>query len=118
MKFVETDYTDSAIKIMAEALAKTGAYDIFNQFPSVVPDAAGAGVILPHGRIRRKGSAGFCPAWKRRCGRTGSLTTASCTFSCSAGDQLIMVLHQDLLELPGVKEEWQIGMAMARAGVP
>ena len=39
MKFVEANYADSAAKIMAEAVAKTGAYDIFNQFPSVVPDA-------------------------------------------------------------------------------
>src|SRR5436309_7723202 len=42
MKFVEANYADSAAKIMAEAVAKTGAYDIFNQFPSMIPDAAGA----------------------------------------------------------------------------
>src|SRR5262249_41589237 len=39
MKFVEVNYAESAAKIMVEAMAKTGAYDIFNQFPSMVPDA-------------------------------------------------------------------------------
>jgi multiple sugar transport system substrate-binding protein len=58
IKFVDANYADSAAKIMAEAVAKTGAYDIFNQFPAVVPDAAGAGVILPLDAYAAKGQPG------------------------------------------------------------
>ena len=86
IKFVEVTYADSAAKIMAEAVAKTGAYDLFNQFPSVVPDAAGAGVILPLDEYAAKGQPDFSgmeaplraqqsrrssiaprPTWSRRC---------------------------------------------------
>src|SRR5262245_7910446 len=49
MKFVEANYTDSAAKIMAAAVPKTGAYDIFNKFPSVVGVAASGGVVLALG---------------------------------------------------------------------
>ena len=45
MQFIEYGYTDIPAKIMAEAIAKTGQYDIFNQFPYVIPDAAGAGEL-------------------------------------------------------------------------
>ena len=40
-------YTDIPSKIMGEAVAKTGAFDIFNDFPYTQPDAASAGVLLP-----------------------------------------------------------------------
>src|SRR5262245_50812809 len=49
LKFVETNYADSAAKIMAAAVPKTGAYDIFNKFPSVVGVAASGGVVLALG---------------------------------------------------------------------
>src|SRR5262245_8890530 len=49
MKFVEVNYADSAAKIMAAAVPKTGAYDIFNKFPSVVGVAASGGVVLALG---------------------------------------------------------------------
>src|SRR3954468_11017785 len=31
-------YTDIPAKVMAEAVAKTGVYDIFNDFPYTIPD--------------------------------------------------------------------------------
>jgi ABC-type glycerol-3-phosphate transport system substrate-binding protein len=49
MKAVVYGYTDIPSKIMAEAVAKTGQWDVFMQFPRVVPDASGAGVLQPLG---------------------------------------------------------------------
>jgi multiple sugar transport system substrate-binding protein len=105
IKFVEVTPTDSAAKIMAEAVAKTGAYDIFNQFPSVVPDAAGAGVILPLDEYIAKGQPDFSgmeaplQAQQAYHGKVYLLLLS--------GDQAMLVLRKDLLELPGVKEAWQ-----------
>ncbi len=105
MKFVETNYADSAAKIMAEAVAKMGAYDIFNQFPSVVPDAAGAGVILPLDAYAAKGQPDF--AGMEAPLRAQQSYHGKLYFLLLSGDQLMLVLRKDLLELPGVKEEWQ-----------
>ena len=46
-KIVPLGYTDIPAKIMQEGVAKTGVYDIFNDFPYTAPDAAGAKVIIP-----------------------------------------------------------------------
>ena len=105
MKFVEANYTDSAAKIMAEAVAKTGAYDIFNQFPSVVPDAAGAGVILPLDEYAAKGQPDFSGMEAPL--RAQQSYHDKLYFLLLSGDQLMLVLRKDLLELPGAKEEFQ-----------
>src|SRR5215831_6214282 len=105
MKFVEVHYAESTAKIMAESVAKTGAYDIFNQFPAVVPDAAGAGVILPLDEYAAKGQpdfAGMEAPLQAQQSYHGKLY-----FLLLSGDQLMLVLRKDLLELPGVKEEFQ-----------
>ena len=109
MKFVETHYTDSAAKIMAEAVAKTGAYDIFNQFPSVVPDAAGAGVILPLDEYAA-GSAGFFRHGSAAAGAT-AVYHGKLYFLLLSGDQLMLVLRKALLELPGSRKNFRPGMA-------
>jgi multiple sugar transport system substrate-binding protein len=105
MKFVEVSYADSTAKIMTEAVAKTGVYDIFNQFPSVVPDAASAGVILPLDAYAAKGQPDFssmeAPLQAQQ-SYDGKLY-----FFLLSGDQLMLVLRKDLLELSGVKEEFQ-----------
>src|SRR5215510_13077347 len=105
MKFVEANYSDSAAKIMAEAVAKTGVYDIFNQFPSVVPDAAGADVILPLDEYAAKEQPDFS-------GMEAPLQAqqsyhGKLYFLLLSGDQLMLVLRKDLLELRGAKEEFQ-----------
>ena len=46
-EIVPLGYTDIPAKVMQEAVSKTGVYDIFNDFPYTMPDAAGAKVILP-----------------------------------------------------------------------
>ena len=115
MKFVEVHYTDSAAKIMAEAVAKTGAYDIFNQFPSVVPDAAGAGVILPLDEYAAKGQPDFSGMEAPL--RAQQFYHGKLYFLLLSGDQLMLVLRKDLLELPGAKEEFQTRYGMG-AWVP
>ena len=47
IKSIPYGYTDIPSKIMAEAVAKTGQWDVFNHFPYSVPDAVGAGVMEP-----------------------------------------------------------------------
>lgn len=105
IKFVEYGYTDIPAKIMAEAVAKTGQYDIFNQFPYVVPDAAGAGVIMPMDEYAAKGKPDFSgiePALWAQQSYNDQLY-----FLLLDGDHLILVLRQDILELPNVKEEFK-----------
>lgn len=105
IKFVEYGYTDIPSKIMAEAVAKTGQYDIFNQFPYVVPDAAGAGVLLPLDDLVAKGEpdfSGIQPALRAQQDYNGKQY-----FFLLDGDHLILVLRQDILDLPGAKEEFQ-----------
>jgi multiple sugar transport system substrate-binding protein len=105
MHFVEYGYTDIPAKIMAEAVAKTGQYDIFNQFPYVVPDAAGAGVILPLDEFAKRGQPDFSsiePALRAQQTYNGKLY-----FFLLDGDHLILVLRQDILGLPEVQAEFK-----------
>lgn len=105
INFVEYGYTDIPAKIMAEAVAKTGQYDIFNQFPYVVPDASGAGVIVPMDEYAAKGKPDFSgiePALRAQQSYNNQLY-----FLLLDGDHLILVLRQDILDLPGVKEEFK-----------
>jgi multiple sugar transport system substrate-binding protein len=105
MHFVEYGYTDIPAKIMAEAVAKTGQYDIFNQFPYVVPDAAGAGVIMPLDEFARRGQPDFStiePALRAQQTYNGKFY-----LFLLDGDHLILVLRQDILALPEVKAEFK-----------
>ncbi|ETW92856.1 MAG: hypothetical protein ETSY1_41795 [Candidatus Entotheonella factor] len=105
IEFVEYGYTDIPAKIMAEAVAKTGQYDIFNQFPYVVPDASGAGVILSMDEYAAKGKPDFSgiePALQAQ-----QFYNDQPYFLLLDGDHLILVLRQDILDLPGVKEEFK-----------
>ena len=105
MQFIEYGYTDIPAKIIAEAVAKTGQYDMFNQFPYVVPDASGAGVIMPLDEFAAKGKPDFSgiePALRAQQSYNGQLY-----FLLLDGDHLILVLRQDLLDLPGVKDEFK-----------
>jgi multiple sugar transport system substrate-binding protein len=105
LKFIESGYTDIPAKIMAEAMAKTGDYDIFNQLPYVVPDAAGAGVIIPMDDYAAKGQPDFSGMEEPL--RAQQMYNGKLYFYLLDGDHLMLVLRKDLLELPGVKEEFQ-----------
>jgi multiple sugar transport system substrate-binding protein len=105
MEFVEYGYSDIPAKIMAEAVAKTGQYDIFNQFPYVVPDAAGAGVIIPMDEYAKRGQPDFSgvePPLKAQQYYNGKFY-----FFLLDGDHLILVLRQDILDLPGAKADFK-----------
>jgi multiple sugar transport system substrate-binding protein len=105
MNFIEYGYTDIPAKIMAEAVAKTGQYDIFNQFPYVVPDASGARVIIPLDEFAAKGKPDFSgiePALRAQQYYNGQLY-----FLLLDGDHLILVLRKDILDLPGAKAEFK-----------
>jgi multiple sugar transport system substrate-binding protein len=105
MNFIEYGYSDIPAKIMAEAVAKTGQYDIFNQFPYVVPDAVGAGVLTPMDTYAEKGKPDFSgiePALRAQQTYDGKLY-----FFLLDGDHLILVLRQDILELPGAKDAFK-----------
>src|SRR4030095_3986530 len=54
LEIVPLGYTDIPAKIMQEAVSKTGVYDIFNDFPYTMPDAAGAKVIVPLDDLAKK----------------------------------------------------------------
>ena len=105
MRFVESVYSDIPAKIMAEAVAKTGEYDIFNQFPYVVPDAAGAGVLMPMDEYAAKGQPDFSSMEAPL--QAQQTYNGKLYFFLLDGAQLLLVLRKDLLELPGVKEEFQ-----------
>ncbi|MFO1350021.1 MAG: extracellular solute-binding protein [Gammaproteobacteria bacterium] len=105
INFIEYGYTDIPAKIMAEAVAKTGQYDIFNQFPYVVPDAAGAGVLVALDEYAAKGQpdfSGIVPALRAQQTYNGKLY-----FFLLDGDHLILELRKDILDLPGAKEEFK-----------
>jgi multiple sugar transport system substrate-binding protein len=105
LQFIEYGYTDIPAKIMAEAVAKTGQYDIFNQFPYVIPDAVGAGVLTPLDAWAAKGKPDFSgiePALRAQQYYDGKLY-----FMLLDGDHLILVLRKDILALPGAKEAFK-----------
>jgi multiple sugar transport system substrate-binding protein len=105
MTFVEYGYTDIPAKMMAEAVAKTGQYDIFNQFPYVVPDAAGAGVIIPLDTFAQRGQPDFStiePALRAQQTYNGKFY-----LFLLDGDHLILVLRRDILDLPEVQAEFK-----------
>jgi multiple sugar transport system substrate-binding protein len=105
MNFIEYGYSDIPAKMMAEAVAKTGQYDIFNQFPYVVPDAAGAGVIMALDEYARRGQPDFSgiePPLRAQQFYNGKLY-----FFLLDGDHLVLVLRQDILDLPGAKAEFK-----------
>src|SRR5262245_39436219 len=105
LTLVVSGNSDIPAKIMAEAVAKTGQYDIFNQFPYVVPDAAGAGVIMPMDEYAAKGQpdlSGLAESLQAQQSYNGKFY-----FFLLDGEQLMLVLRKDLLELPGVKEDFQ-----------
>jgi len=91
-------YTDIPSKIMGEAVAKTGAFDMFNDFPYTAPDAAGAQVILPLDDFAAKGKPDFTGipgaflAQQRYNGKLYSMVLD--------GDHIMLVLRKDIVENP------------------
>jgi multiple sugar transport system substrate-binding protein len=120
IKPVVYGYTDIPAKIMAEAVAKTGQWDVFMQFPRVVPDASGAGVLKPldgYAARVQPDFSGVAPALLQEQYYNGKLYTLLLD-----GDHIILVLRKDIMELanedykkkfgkdcqcPTTMEEWE-----------
>jgi multiple sugar transport system substrate-binding protein len=104
-EIVPLGYTDIPAKIMQEGVAKTGAYDIFNDFPYTMPDAAGAKVIIPLDQYAAKYKPDFS-------GIADGLQYQQyyddkLYIMVNDGDHLIMALRQDLAENPQAKAEYK-----------
>jgi multiple sugar transport system substrate-binding protein len=105
IKIVPLGYTDIPAKIMAEAVAKTGQFDMFNDFPYTAPDAAGAGVIIPLDAYAERGKpdfSGVAPGLRYQQNYQGKLY-----LFVLDGDHLVLALRKDLLDNPQVKAEYK-----------
>ena len=98
-------YTDIPSKIMAEAVAKTGSFDIFNDFPYTMPDAVGAKVIIPldkYAAVGKPDFSGIADGLKYQQYYNGKLYNIVLD-----GDHIILALRKDILDNPQVKKEYQ-----------
>ena len=98
-------YTDIPSKVMGEAVAKTGAFDIFNDFPYTQPDAAGAGVLHPLDEYAAKYKPDFSGipeafvAQQYYNGKQYSFVLD--------GDHIMLVLRKDIVENPQARAEFK-----------
>lgn len=104
-EIIELGYTDIPAKIMQEAVAKTGVYDIFNDFPYTAPDAAGAGVVLPLDDYAAKGEPDFSGIAEGL--RYQQYYNGKLYIFVLDGDHIALVLRQDLLDNPQAKAEYR-----------
>ena len=105
LEIVPLGYTDIPAKIMQEGVAKTGVYDIFNDFPYTMPDAVGAKVIIPLDQFAAKYKPDFS-------GIADGLQYQQyyddkLYIMVNDGDHLIMALRKDLVENPLAKAEYK-----------
>lgn len=120
IKSIPYGYTDIPSKIMAEAVAKTGQWDIFNHFPYSVPDAVGAGVMQPLDEYAAKVKPDF--SYIKGGFAAMQYYKGKLYFLILDGDHLCLVLRQDILDLakddykakfgkepgcPETMEEWE-----------
>jgi multiple sugar transport system substrate-binding protein len=97
-------YTDIPSKVMGEAVAKTGAFDIFNDFPYTQPDAASAGVLLALDDFAAKGEpdfSGIPDAFVAQQQYDGQLYSFVLD-----GDHIMLVLRKDIVENPEARAEF------------
>ncbi len=96
-------YTDIPSKIMAEAVAKIGQWDVFNDAPFSVPDYVGAKVVLPLDEYAKKGKpdfSGMTPSLRAEQYYKGNLY-----FFLLDGDHIMLALRKDIMEL--AKKEYK-----------
>jgi multiple sugar transport system substrate-binding protein len=105
VNIVPLGYTDIPSKIMAEAVAKTGQFDLFNDFPYTAPDGVGAKVVLPMDQFAKVGKpdfGGVAPGLSYQQYYQGKLV-----IMVLDGDHLILVLRKDILDNPQAKAEYR-----------
>jgi len=101
IKTIEYGYTEIPAKIMADAVARSGAYDIYNHQMYMLPDAVEAGVVVPLDDYAARGKPYFddIPKTLRsEMSYKGRLYTFF-----TDGDQTVLALRKDLLELPDAR---------------
>ena len=104
-EIVPLGYTDIPAKIMQEAVSKTGVYDMFNDFPYTMPDAAGAKVIIPLDDYAKKYQpdfSGIADGLKYQQYYDGKLYVM-----VNDGDHLLMVVRKDLMQNPQANAEYK-----------
>ena len=98
-------YTDIPAKVMGECVARTGAFDIFNDFPYTQPDAASCGVLKPLDDYAAKYQPDFTGipaafvAQQYYNGKQYSFVLD--------GDHIILVLRKDIVENPQAQTEFK-----------
>jgi multiple sugar transport system substrate-binding protein len=105
IKSIEYGYTEIPTKIMAEAVAKTGQYDIFNHQMYMVPDSVEAGVVIPLDEYAARGKPHFDDIPKTL--RNEALYRGKLYAFFTDGDQTILALRQDLLDLPEARKAFK-----------
>lgn len=104
-EIVPLGYTDIPAKVMQEGVSKTGVYDIFNDFPYTMPDAAGAKVILPMDDWVAKYKpdfTGIADGLKFQQYYDGKIMNM-----VNDGDHLLLALRKDLLENAQAQAEYK-----------
>jgi multiple sugar transport system substrate-binding protein len=107
IKTIQYGYTDIPAKIMAEAVAKTGNYDVINHFPYVIPDAVGAGTLQPLDAYMAKGKPDFTGidsgllAQQKYKGKT--------YWFILDGDHLALFLRSDIMKLGAAEYKAKFG---------
>lgn len=104
-EIVPLGYTDIPAKIMQEAVSKTGVYDLFNDFPYTMPDAAGAKVIIALDDYVKKYQpdfSGIADGLKFQQYYDGKIYVL-----VNDGDHLLLVLRKDLVENAEARTEYK-----------
>jgi multiple sugar transport system substrate-binding protein len=102
---VPLGYTDIPSKIMAEAVAKSGQFDIFNDFPYTAPDGMGAKVVLPMDKFAKSGKPDFSGIADGL--RFQQYYQGKLAIMVLDGDHLMLVLRKDIVENPQAKAEYK-----------
>ncbi len=104
-EIVPLGYTDIPAKIMQEGVAKTGVYDIFNDFPYTMPDAAGAKVVVPLDQYAAKYKPDFSGVADGL--QFQQYYDDKLYILVNDGDHLILALRRDLVENPQARTEYK-----------
>ncbi len=105
IKTVEYGYTEIPAKIMAEAVAKTGQYDIFNHQMYMVPDSVESGVVVPLDQWAAIGKPYFDDIPKTL--RNEMYYKGKLYAFFTDGDQTVLALRKDILDLPEAKRAFR-----------
>jgi len=105
IKTIEYGYTEIPAKIMADAIAKTGQYDIYNHQMYMLPDAVEAGAVLALDDFAARGKPYFEDIAKTL--RSEMYYKGKLYTFFTDGDQTVLALRKDLVELPGARKAFK-----------